>query len=272
MHAHFEAGFDKAAAKIPKFVLKGLDTASKSEAHRLLRKGLGSSSHSLVGDVVKWPIQKAFGKKKTQKALWQYLHRPVMYGDIAAGNLARKMPGGKKMFTAREWVKSGPKTKKLVERASVAAPLGKLRPIAEPVIMGVGLDQIAKKLQPEQKKAMDKQAFIDKIAKDQELRKKAAQTMLKLADENKGHRKRAHATRLFYRQVELGQEEIPRSYSVFQEKIATLMKNEDLRVLEKALEMVGGNEKIGEIGRTFQAGSLSASEAFQSAILDLESF
>lgn len=100
-----------------------------------------------------------------------------------------------------------------------------------------------------------------------ELLKKAADKMLQLNDELKGHEKRAHALRLIYKQAELGYGEVPRSYSELSEKIASLI-NQDLQVLEKALELTGGNVKLGELSGTTEPMQYNASEQFQAAILD----
>lgn len=264
---------EKRAAKkgVSQFILKGIKGPGKAKKYRQMQESVGTSTESLLGDIVKWPVEKLVGKERVQKALWKGYKKPSLHADIALGRGLQKIPGAKNLFTQKEWVRAGPGKKELVERASALAPIGKLRKLTEPVIMGLGTEQAIKAFKPEQKKtAMDKKVFLDKIARDKKLREKAASLMLSLADENRGHRKRAHATRLFYRQVELGQEELPRSYSAFQQKVASLMKNEDLKVLEKALEIVGRNDNIGEISNAFQPGSLNASESFQAAILNLE--
>ena len=100
------------------------------------------------------------------------------------------------------------------------------------------------------------------------LLKQAAEKMTQLNNENKGHQKRAHALRLIYKQAEMGYGEIPRSYSDLQEKIASLV-NQDLYVLEKALELTGGNIKLGELD-TSPDNRLSggkAEDVFKASIL-----
>jgi len=102
----------------------------------------------------------------------------------------------------------------------------------------------------------------------QGLLKKAAEKMLQLHSANKEHEKRAHALRLLYKQAEMGYGELPRTHRELQEKVATLL-NQDLIVLEKALELTGGNIKIGELSSvTDYSTSRNATEAFQSAILE----
>lgn len=79
-----------------------------------------------------------------------------------------------------------------------------------------------------------------------ELYKQAAQKMLQLFDENKKHEKQAHALQLIYKQVEMGFGELPRSYNELQEKVASLC-TQDLNVVEKALELSGGNLDFGRL-------------------------
>lgn len=91
--------------------------------------------------------------------------------------------------------------------------------------------------------------------------------MLELHKENKGHKKWAHALRLIYKQAEMGHGDIPRDYSELQEKVAALM-NEDLRVVEKALELTGGAIKLGELDRSRDhSAPKSATEQFEVAII-----
>lgn len=94
----------------------------------------------------------------------------------------------------------------------------------------------------------------------------AAQKMRQLDGAVKVHEKRAHALRLLYKQAELGYGEVPRSYDELQDKLASLL-NQDLYVLEKALELTGGNIKLGELDRTIEPQAYTASEQFQAAIL-----
>lgn len=101
----------------------------------------------------------------------------------------------------------------------------------------------------------------------QDMLKQAAQKMRQLDTAVKTHEKRAHALRLLYKQAELGYGEVPRSYDELQTKIASLL-NQDLQVLEKALELTGGNVKLGELDRNSIDPSMhSALEMFQATII-----
>ena len=101
-----------------------------------------------------------------------------------------------------------------------------------------------------------------------DIRKLAAQKMLQLDSKLKEHEKRAYALKLIYKQAEMGYGEVPRSYSELQQKIASLL-NQDLKVVEKALELTGGNMKLGELDRTSDPSApKNADETFQASILN----
>jgi len=70
--------------------------------------------------------------------------------------------------------------------------------------------------------------------------------MLQLHSENKRHTKQAQALKLVFRQAELGLGELPRSYGELQEKVASLC-NQDLSILEKAVELSMGNTSFGSV-------------------------
>jgi hypothetical protein len=180
--------------------------------------------------------------------------------DAAIGRQLEKLPGGKSLFRVKEKVRWGKDLEKEISRSSALAPIMKARDIAEPILVGVGLEKGIKALSS--KKHDQGRSTMN----DQQLREKAASVMLHLHEQNKEHEKRGHAERLLYRKVELGYERLPQSYSELQTKIAALV-NEDLVVLEKALELAGGNEKLGELDHRDTRAVLDSAEKFQAAIL-----
>lgn len=101
------------------------------------------------------------------------------------------------------------------------------------------------------------------------IRKLAADKILQMNNQIKEYEKRAHAERLIYKQAEMGYGEIPRSFDDFQTKIASLLK-QDLYVLEKAMELAGGNVKLGELDRNDHnnLGGGTASQVFMASILE----
>lgn len=136
--------------------------------------------------------------------------------------------------------------------------LAGLRDISEPLGVGVGLEHGVQKVAG--------RTLEDAMMDDTALREKVASTMIRLNDECQGHKKRAHALRLIYKQAELGQSILPQTFSEMEEKIASLVK-EDLIVFEKALELSGGATKLGELGRPDPRVALNASQQFQATIL-----
>ena len=119
---------------------------------------------------------------------------------------------------------------------------------------------------------MGKKASVSDKIENKDVLQKAASTMVKLFEENKGHKKRAQVIRILYKKAEVGQEGFPRSFSELEEKVASLLQ-EDLVVLERALELIGGNEKLGEIGpQADPKGLRTSSEKFQADILGYEEF
>lgn len=196
--------------------------------------------------------RKLLGTKRVSKAFWKYWQKPALSADIVAGKALGKIPGLKGLFTLKEEIPWGKKMLKQVERPSGLAPLIKTRDIAAPIIIGVGLEKGLK--------------GIRKQVMDQPTREKVAAAMLQLNGENKEHRKRAHAIRLLYKQSEMGYGHVPQTYKELEEKLASLM-GQDLNVVEKALELTGGNLRMGELASAIEPSSYNASEKFQVDIL-----
>lgn len=105
---------------------------------------------------------------------------------------------------------------------------------------------------------------------DKGLLKQAAEKMLQLHRENKEHEKRAHAVKLLYKQAEMGVIRFPGSHSEYEEKIASLI-NQNLEVVEKALEFAGGQMSIGDLENNIDPlANLTADQTFQASIIGNE--
>lgn len=253
--------------KAPEWFKKSLVNIKDPDRHWKAYK----SQSIKAGDesLLLWPLKalatKAAPKKYRTQAesfMWNAIGAPALRADMAVGRILEKTPLiGKKLFRVKEEVPWGKGLKKEVERSSALAPLAKARDIAEPILVGVGLEKGIKKLKDYKSQGQD----MD----DQKLRTKVASVMLHLHKENKGHEKRAHALRLLYKQAELGITSLPSSYSELEEKLAALA-NEDLVVLEKALELSGGTLKIGELSRKDTSIATNPEEKFQATILGNE--
>jgi len=216
---------------------------------------------SFVAMLPQWAAGKVLGKERVRGAAWKYVHGPSLATDLIVGRALEKTPlVGKKLFRTKEKIPWGKDLYKEVERSSALAPLMKVRDFAAPMALAYaaekGLGALKKGLPP---------AEGVKQAMDGDLREKVASAMLQLHGENKEHKKRAHATRLLFKQAELGLGEVPQSYSEFEEKLASLI-NQDLEVFEKALELGSDLTKIGDLGVP-EASGLNSEEKFQAAVL-----
>jgi len=244
----------------PKFFHKAISEPDVEKAWKGYKQLGGGGSDSLLMYLPELAAEKVFGKDKVQNAAWRAIHRPALKADTAVGHTLGKIPGLKKLFTTTEKVPWGDKLHKEISRSSALAPLTKLRDLGAPVIVGVGLEKALKKTMDLAKGHGDTSQMHDR-----EMREKVASTMLRLHEENKGHTKRAHAMRLLFKKAELGLEQIPHNYMELEEKLASLV-NQDLVVLEKALELTGGQFKLGELDASRVAG-VNATEKFQAAVL-----
>lgn len=247
--------------KVPKGFAAGISEKDKEKAYRGYRaQAMRTGEDSLLAFLPKMLAEKALGKGKVSKALWKGVHEPALRADTAAGHVLSKTPVLGGLFKVKEQIPWGKGLHKDVTRSSALGPLTKLRDVAEPIAIGVGLERGVHKL-----KEMSGRKHENGMD-DFELRKEAASTMLRLHSENKGHTKRAHALRLLYKQAELGQIVLPQTFSELEEKLASLV-TQDLIVFEKALELAGGSVKLGELSRD-EVRPLSAEEKFRASVLD----
>jgi len=218
-----------------------------------------AGTESFLGMLASPIANRLVGKRKFQKAMFKYMHESIRKVDAVlgqmAGDVAKKITPFDKVFVQKELVPMGGGWHKQIERPSAVAPLGKVRDLAVPLVVGLESEKLLRKHQE---------------MKDQELRKKAAAKMLQLHEENKQHEKRARAIRLIYKQAEAGFSPIPRTYSELQEKVASLLK-EDLNVMEKAVEMSQGAtfQKMGSLDVADpSAGGTTPETQFQAAVIN----
>ena len=248
--------------RVPKSLVAGISEKSKGKAYRGYRD-LASQhgADSIVAFLPKLLMEKALGKKRFDSMAWHALHKPALHADTAVGNVLSKIPLAGRAFKVKEQIPWGKGLQKEVIRNSALGPLVKLRGISEPILVGVGLEKGLHKV----KELAGRTHEGEMGNADQDLREKVASTMLRLHEENEGHKKRAHALRLLYKQAELGQVVLPQTLGELEEKLASLL-TQDLVVFEKALELSGGAVKMGELGLS-DPRSLNASQQFQATIL-----
>jgi hypothetical protein len=252
--------------KIPSGFAKdlGADAHQAWQGYREQAHAAGGGAESLLMFPAQYAAEKMMGRDKVRGALWKHVGGRALAADTSAGHFLAKTPVvGKHLFRTKEMIPWKDGLHKEVTRSSALAPLTKARDIAEPIIVGVGLEKGMKHL------TKSKDQSDESSAQDQNLREKVASVMLQLHRKNREHEKRAHAERVFWKQVERGIEQPPESYGELQQKLASLVK-EDLTVLEKAVELAGGQMKLGELDRTSRdaAQGLSPSEKFQAELLD----
>lgn len=251
--------------KAPDWFRKSVHDVNPDKAWRgMIHQSMSSGDGSLL----LWPLKSLAekviggpkGVAKIRGGSWKYVGAPAMRVDAALGRQLEKLPGGKHLFRVKEKIPWGRGLEKEIVRSSALAPLMKARDIAEPILIGVGLEKGIKAL------TNKKHDQGHSTMNDQNLREKAASVMLHLHEENKGHEKRGQALRLLYKKAELGYETLPKTYSELETKLAALV-TEDLVVLEKALDLAGGNVKLGELDNRDPTAAVDSAEKFQAAIL-----
>lgn len=255
---------------------KNIEKVLRGYKHTAIESG----PESFLAAVPMMAAGKLLGKKRVNDAAWKYVSGPALAADTAVGNVLSKIPVvGKRLFKQKEQIHWGKDLHKTVERASATAPLVKLRHFAVPIVAGVGMEKavgsVLKKgpqgsSNPSSEGDNMNNSEIQKMAShlgDSHLREKVASTMLRLNEANKEHEKRAQATKFLYKKAEMGLEALPPTYEAFQEKIASLIR-QDLTVLEKALELAAGDVKIGELSGS-DPFSRDAAATFQASVLGL---
>ena len=259
-----EEALKQLSHKTPDWFRKSVHGVNPDKAWKgMMHQGVASSDGSLL----LWPIKSLAekiiggpkGVAKIRGGTWKYVSAPALRADSAVGRQLEKLPGGKHLFRVKEKIPWGKGLEKEIVRSSALAPLMKARDIAEPILIGVGLEKGIKALS---KKKDQGQGTMG----DQQLREKAASVMLHLHEKNEGHEKRGQALKLLYKKAELGYEVLPKTFSELEIKLAALV-TEDLVVLEKALELAGGNVKLGELDIRDPRAHVDSAEKFQAAIL-----
>jgi hypothetical protein len=198
---------------------------------------------------------------------YRNFHAPLASLDSTLGSLPSKIPliGG--AFRTKEKAAIGKNLEKTVERSSILGPVIHARNFAVPIVAGIGIDkgikEFREKLKQRQEQSSSTGETMDKTS--QELQKKVASTMLRLNATNKEHEKRAQATRLLFKQAELGIAPLPDSYQEYEQKLASLV-SQDLAVLEKAMELNTGLMSMGELTGS-NLNPNSAVSTFQAEVL-----
>ena len=222
----------------------------------------------------KWGAKKLFGEKKVNDAVWKYLQSPIIKADVALGEqahkLTKKISGGTgSLFLDSKLLPMGSKSTKggktgrvEVDIPSITAPVTSVGRFVMPLL---GATKAEEMLRGDHK-------MNNPVITKADLQKTAAM-LESLKGQKNEYEKKAQATKLLFKQAELGQIIFPKTHNEFQEKVAELMQK-DLKVVEEAIKMAAASE---ELSNTF--GSLnpyggepskggSAQEAFQRSLME----
>ena len=192
-------GLGKVPRAFSRGLAEGINPKKAWDAYR--RSAMEAADESILA----WPFRKAIelglkGTKhsksldKVRGVVFDNVSSKALIADMSAGHHLQKIPViGKPLFTLKEDVPWSEGMKKTITRASALAPLVKVRDLATPILVGVGLERGIS--------ALNKNRGPD--MQNKQLREKAASVMLQLHESNKGHEKRAHALKLLFKQVEL---------------------------------------------------------------------
>ena len=240
--------------KLPKGVNEALKQSYKGEV-------------PFLATPLKWGASKIVGAKAVDKAIYKTFHKPLAALDIGAGQVLKKGLGkitkkGKHLFDDKRVLETG--TKKGLQTGgkehyipSALAPVKKVGAFAIPALGAMKLEEMVKG-----KKKMGDQ----KLIKEADL-KKTAEMLHGLNIERNQFKKEAKATELLYKQAELGQITMPRTFAEYQEKVAELL-GKDLDVMEEAIKIASSSEnELGGLDDTARLVS-NPRTAFQQSILD----
>jgi len=239
--------------------------------HALPKKVMVGRRRSLRSEMpfaflpVKFISKKVFGERATNKAVDKML-TPIANADLAMGQvltkgLSKVTKHGKHLFEDKVVFDIGKKGKhytggKEVYLPSALAPVKKVGKFVMPTLGAMKAEEYLLG------DAMNKKPHI----KEADLKKTAA--MLDgLNKKCKILTKEAKATELLYKQAELGQIIMPRTFVEYQEKVAELL-GKDLDVVEEAIKIAASSEnELGGLDSTRPMG-VDPRTAFQQSILD----
>lgn len=223
---------------------------------------------------------KTLGKKKVDKAYWNYFAGPIAKADMAAGEKAQKFLNkltGKSGNIFKEDIvlpsdlglKGIPGKHKLTGTQhkvySLSAPIKKTGKVVIPLLGALKAEELIKGKKDENMNQITPQHL-----------EKAASMIEYLSQEKtaKDHlEKVAKATELLYKQAELGQIPAPKTLAEYQEKVSELL-SKDLRVVEEAMKMASSSSYETSLGYLDQAtkkttnGIGNARDSFANSILN----
>jgi len=222
---------------------------------------------------ITWGAKKIFGDKKVDNALWKYLQSPVIKADIALGekaqNLTKKIFGGKgSLWNEKKILPIGKASGRITKGQEVLipslfAPANKAGKVVIPILGSMKLEEMLGDNKMNQKPTITRADLT-----------KTAEMLESLKGQKDIFIKQAYATKLLFKQAELGQILFPKTHNEFEEKVAELM-HKDLNVVEEAIKMAAASEELtntfGGLENPTNNGSesgKSAQYAFQRSLME----
>ena len=249
--------------KLSPTILKGLKKVNAGELPFFLQplawgaKKLSPKSVDKIDDIIWKGTQKplieadAYLGEKAQKAI-----KKVTGGSGDLFTVKKTLPGGKN--------KGGGRTGGIEYKIpSITAPAAKAGGFIFPTLGMVKAEEMLKG-----DKKMEHKPTITKA----DLQKTAAMLDHLKCQKNE-FEKKAYATKLLYKQAELGQIVFPKTHAEYEEKVAELM-HKDLNVVEEAIKMAAASEEFNNTFGSLNTGdsssprSGSAQEAFQRSLME----
>lgn len=241
-------------SKLPSLVQKGLREAMKSEKPLLLFP-------------FNWAAKKIVGPKRVDDFYWKAIQKPILDVDTGLGRLGQKALGKNSKFFKDKKILPTKKSKgeytgsEEVEIPSIMAPASKAGKVVLPLLGAVKIEEMANKMK-------EGNNMNQKVVTKSDLQKTAAM-LTHLKDSNGQLKKEAKATELLYKQAEMGQISMPKTYAEFQEKVAELL-SKDLNVVEEAIKMASSSEEVNSFGGLEGPATkvVTARDAFNMAITE----
>jgi len=223
---------------LPSFVQKGFQTIVKNEK-------------PFFAAPITWGLGKFLGKKKVDDLYWKTMS-PLVKSDVFLGSVAQKATPKalRKALWENKIVFPVERSKDLAKSLptgveysvpSITSPVKKVGPVLMGILGTMKAEELLKG-----KKNMSNNKPLIKAADLQ----KAALMLSHLKNEKAILEKKAKATKLLYKQAEMGQIQFPKTHSEYEEKVAELM-SKNLDVVEEAIKMASSAEpdSIGGLGK-----------------------
>lgn len=227
-----------------------------------------------------YAAKKLTGKsKKIDDLVWRFAQKPIVKADIAMGQKAhkamKKITGkNSKLFLEKKVLPGKKRTLGTLSAKGVTggveyeiplitAPVSKAGKFIIPSLGMLKAEEMLKGDKKMQNKAQITRADLQKTA----------EMLDHLKDQKHEYEKKAYATKLLYKQAELGQIVFPKTHAEYEEKVAELM-HKNLNVVEEAIKMAAASEEFNNTFGSLNTGDSSnprggsAQEAFQRSLME----